>query len=349
SGITFMVDSTGRRLEVFEVRGLGEEQLTMVRDQLEGGLSTMPPSFCLAHEEGEAGGIPHEGFPGSLARCGIRMWVPFTVEPGLEGGIGLGAKLSGDPFTEDDEQLLTTLASQGAVTVQNARLIEKMKREERVRTNLARYLSPEVVEQVIRNEIQVDLGGDRKGVTILFSDIRNFTTIAESQPPDRLVRVLNEYFTEMAGIIFENKGSLDKYIGDAIVAVFGSLIPLENAAMKAADAAVQMIRRLPELNGKWEREHAGFHMEIGIGINTGEVFLGNVGSPERMVYTVIGDTVNVASRFSGMAKPGQILATAQTAERIQSKYLCIKHPAITVRGRVGEVDVYEVTNRDPAR
>jgi len=113
------------------------------------------------------------------------------------------------------------------VAIENARLADQMKVEEAARTNLARYLSPQIVDQIIKKDVQVNLGGDRKVVTVLFSDIRNFTRITETLPPDQLVQLLNEYFTEMAKIIFENQGSLDKYIGDAIVAVFGSLMYVE--------------------------------------------------------------------------------------------------------------------------
>jgi adenylate cyclase len=216
-----------------------------------------------------------------------------------------------------------------------------MKKEETVRTNLARYLSPQIVDQIIQKDVKVNLGGDRKVVTVLFSDIRNFTTITESRPADQLVQILNEYFTEMAGIIFENQGSLDKYIGDAIVAVFGSLIPLENSAPYAVTAAIEMMKRLPALNERWIKEY-GFTMNIGIGINTGEVFLGNIGSPERMEFTVIGDTVNVASRFSGLAKPGQILMTRETLAYLGSDINYKELPATEVKGKTGKLNVFEI-------
>ena len=129
-----------------------------------------------------------------------------------------------------------------------------MKNEELVRANLARYLSPQIVDQIIKNDVQVNLGGDRKEVTVLFSDIRNFTAISES-------------------------------------------MELENSAEAAVKASVEMMQEMVRLNENWKDQY-GFNMEMGIGVNTGEVFLGNIGSPERMEFTVIGDTVNTASRFS---------------------------------------------------
>jgi adenylate cyclase len=216
-----------------------------------------------------------------------------------------------------------------------------MKSEELVRANLARYLSPQIVDQVIKKDVQVNLGGDKKVVTVLFSDIRHFTQIAETLPPDQMVRLLNEYFTEMARIIFENQGSLDKYIGDAIVAVFGSLIALENPARTAVQAAMQMMKALATANERWTAQY-GFAINIGIGINTGEVFLGNIGSPERMEFTVIGDTVNIASRFSGVARPGQILVTRETLKCLESDINYRELPPAEVKGKTGKLEVFEM-------
>ena len=212
------------------------------------------------------------------------------------------------------------------------------------RATLARYLSPQIVEQVIHKDVEVNLGGARKEVTVLFSDIRNFTTLTETRPPEELVAILNEYFTEMAKIIFENQGSLDKYIGDAVVAVFGSLIPLENSAQNAVCAVVDMMRKMLELNNKWAGQFNGFTMDIGIGINTGEVFLGNIGSPERMEFTVIGDTINVASRFSDLAEPGQILATRETVEELGDEFSCMSLPPSQVKGKSSKLEVFEISS-----
>jgi adenylate cyclase len=267
--------------------------------------------------------------------------VPLVLRGEVIGFISLGEKKSGKFYNREDIDLLRTLASQGAVAIENARMADQMKNEELVRANLARYLSPQIVDQIIKNDVQVNLGGDRKEVTVLFSDIRNFTSISESMNPDQLVSFLNEYFTEMARIIFENQGSLDKYIGDAIVAVFGSLIPLENSAEAAVQASIEMMGKMGHLNEKW-KERYGFNMEMGIGINTGEVFLGNIGSPERMEFTVIGDTVNTASRFSGLAKGRQILATRSARERLGAEFQITQLPATRVKGKAEEVDVYEI-------
>jgi len=344
SGVSVLADVAKGKIEVLEWRGMGETSMSgegagFGRDYLEvlGGVSR--PIFLAGAVDPAGNG--DGGASRSLASVGLNAWIPFRVSESLRGGIGLGEKLSGEPYAVDDGELLATLAAQGAVAIQNAKLLERMKREEVARVNFSRYLSPQIVEKIVRHDVEVNLGGDRKVVTILFSDIRNFTTITENRPPGQLVHILNEYFTVMAQIIFEHQGSLDKYIGDAIVAVFGSLVPVENPAKNAVAAAVAMMRRLPELNRHWETRYA-FYMNIGIGVNTGEVFLGNIGSPERMEFTVIGDVVNVASRFSGLAKPGQVLVTKETRGLLGPDVRIRAHPPASVKGKTGKLEVFEI-------
>jgi adenylate cyclase len=277
----------------------------------------------------------------SFMQLGASLIVPLIYEGQMTGFISLGDKKSGKYYQKADINLLKTLANQAAVAIENARMAEQMKNEEKMRANLARYLSPQIVDRVIQKDVQVNLGGDKKIVTVLFSDIRGFTRISETLPPDQLVQLLNEYFTEMAGIIFENQGSLDKFIGDAIVAVFGSLISIHNPARTAVQAAVQMMKTLETANQRWTAQY-GFAIHIGIGINTGEVFLGNIGSPERMEFTVIGDTVNIASRLSGAAHPGQILVTRKTLAQIGSDLRHQELPPMEVKGKTGKQEVFEI-------
>ncbi len=267
--------------------------------------------------------------------------MPMIYEDRLIGLISLGRKKSGKFYRREDIKLLKILANQGAVAVQNARLADQMKSEEMVRANLARYLSPQIVERIIQKDVQVNLGGDKKIVTVLFSDIRDFTRISETLSPDQLVQLLNEYFTEMARIIFENQGSLDKFIGDAIVAVFGSLISIHNPARAAVQSAIHMMKTLEAANQRWTVQY-GVPIHIGIGINTGEVLLGNIGSPERMEFTVIGNTVNIASRLSGMARPGKILTTQETSTQMGTDFHCQSLPPIEVKGKTGKLEVFEI-------
>lgn len=343
NGFILLMNMNEARIETFTQRGFAKNALDPFSKTLESEIfkALDQATHVLILDKPEENREEMENLLNLLSSLSIKIWIPFTINSPLSGGIALGEKLSGDSYTLDDQELLSTMAHQGAVAIENAHLVDQMKSEETVRTNLARYLSPQIVEQIIKKDVQVNLGGDRKVVTVLFSDIRNFTRISESLPPDKLVHLLNEYFTEMARIIFENQGSLDKYIGDAIVALFGSLIPLESPGRTAIQAAIQMMKEMSTLNEKWKNQY-GFRMDIGIGINTGEVFLGNIGSPERMEFTVIGDAVNIASRFSDVAKAGQILITKETLSNLGPEIKYIELPPTEVKGKTGKLEVFEI-------
>jgi class 3 adenylate cyclase/CHASE2 domain-containing sensor protein len=275
------------------------------------------------------------------SESGAHVYIPLkTVRTSM--GILFVAGPPGFQATDSDLRVLLSYATQTAYFLESRELAEQMKEEATVRTNLARYLSPQIVDQIIENKVELDLGGDRKVVTALFSDIRGFTTLSETMPPDRLVAILNEYFSEMAQIIFRNQGSLDKYIGDALIAVFGSLVEVENPVKNAVECCIDMMRLMPHLNSKWEEKYDGFRMDIGIGINTGDVFLGNIGSMERMEFTVIGDAVNVASRFSDMADPGQILLTESSAMLLDNPDILNELEPIKVKGKSDGLRVFEV-------
>jgi adenylate cyclase len=343
AGLTFLVDPKTGRLQALSGRGLTDHALKAVAAELaDAGNDTRKLFGCEASlEEGSFFIAPGRARK-LLADHDLHLWAPFRKDDEVHGGISLGPKLSGEPYSADDLELLGTLAAQGAVAVENTRLLERMKREEIARVNFTRYLSPQVVDQVLNNNLQVNLGGERKEVTVLFSDIRNFTALAESCPPDHLVHFLNSYFTTMAACVFESQGSIDKYIGDAIMAVFGSFIPLENTARSAVESAAQMMRLLAERNEESRQAGVWFPVQIGIGITTGEVFVGNIGSPERMEYTAIGDTVNVASRFSGLASAGQILVDRATLLSLRGAFPHRELPPMHVRGKSEKMEVFEI-------
>ncbi len=344
SGVMLLVKTDNEKIEAIVHRGMEEADLDILSEAIESGyfneLQKVTGVQLLfgsddSHQESE------KNLFNLLSSFKISIWIPFSVNDNFYGGIGLGIRLSGAPYTEDDQHLLRALANHGALAIRNAKFLEQAKKDEMVRVNLARYLSPQIVDQVIKEDVKLNLGGNRKVVSVLFSDIRDFTKISENHPPDQLILILNEYFTEMARIIFENKGSLDKYIGDAIVAVFGSLIPLEDHQQNAVQAAIQMMKHLPELNERWKKKY-NLTMGVGIGINRGEVFLGNVGSPERMEFTVIGDTINVASRFSGLARNGQILVTKSVKESLDSSIECVTLPPSEIKGKAKRIEVFKI-------
>jgi class 3 adenylate cyclase len=343
AGLTVLLDPKTGRLQALSGRGLADHALRSLAAELTDAGSDLRVLFGSDAAQEESPIFLAPGRDRKLpAGLDLHLWAPFRMDSEVHGGIALGAKLSGEPYSADDLELLGTLAAQGAVAVENTRLLERMKREEIARVNFTRYLSPQVVDQVLNNNLQVNLGGERKEVTVLFSDIRNFTALAESCPPEQLVHFLNSYFTTMASCVFESQGSIDKYIGDAIMAVFGSFIPVENTARSAVESAAQMMRLLAVRNEESRQAGTWFPVQIGIGITTGEVFVGNIGSPERMEYTAIGDTVNVASRFSGLASAGQILVDRATLLSLGGAFPHRELPPMHVRGKSGKTEVFEI-------
>ncbi len=212
---------------------------------------------------------------------------------------------------------------------------------ERLRLKLSHYLSPSIVEDIIKNKKALVLGGEDREVTILFADIRGFTSITEKLPVRDIVYMLNEYFTLMTNIVFKYEGTVDKFMGDAIMAILGAPFSLDNDAVSAVRAAIEMQKVMRE--HKAEKERRGeIIFEIGIGINSGKVIAGNIGSDKTMSYTAIGDVVNVSSRIQGHAEGGQILIGERTRELIQDKFRVKELGKIALKNREKLETVFEV-------
>ncbi len=228
-------------------------------------------------------------------------------------------------------------------------VVEDISREKRMKNTMARYMTHEVVEQLLADGGEV-LGGATQEVTILFSDVRRFTTISEAIGARDTVSMLNEYFTAMVDVVFNHDGILDKYIGDAIMALFGTPFPTEKDADNAVRVAVEMMRTLSSLNAR--RADAGKpKIDIGIGISSGEVVAGNIGSPKRMDYTVIGDPVNLAARLESATKQYgcEILLSDFTVERLTSPQRLREVDRIRVKGKHRPVTVYEALGHHDER
>ncbi|MFL5496896.1 MAG: adenylate/guanylate cyclase domain-containing protein, partial [Gemmatimonadales bacterium] len=208
-----------------------------------------------------------------------------------------------DSFTDEDLQFLVAFSGLAALGIKNSRYADQIRREAMVRSNFERYFAPNVAAEIAQQESATPLGGDRRPVTVLFSDVRGFTAIAESMQPDAIARLLSEYLSEMVEVIFEHGGTLDKFIGDAIMALWGAPIAHPGDPDSAIHAAVAMQRAIAELNQRWASQGRP-EIGVGIGINHGDVFAGNIGSHRRLEYTVIGDAVNVAARLCAEAGPG---------------------------------------------
>ena len=205
------------------------------------------------------------------------------------------------------------------------------------------YLSGDLLEKLIKNPDSLKLGGEKKELSILFSDIRGFTTLSESMEPEALIEVLNRYFTPMTQSVLENGGMLDKYIGDAVMAFYNAPVDVENHADASCLSALSMIERLNKLNKELEAENIP-QIRIGIGINTAEVIVGNIGSDDKKDYTVIGDGVNLASRVEGLTKNYgvEILITEFTVKRLKGDFLYREIEPVKVKGKDKAVVLFEL-------
>ncbi len=213
-----------------------------------------------------------------------------------------------------------------------------------LKQSFQRYVSAQIVEEILQSSEPVNLRGQRKTVSILLSDIRGFTALSEQLEPEELVKFLNSYFSEMIDIIFEHEGTLDKFMGDAVLALFGAPVTHEDDALRAVSAAIAMQAKLHELNTAW-RTDGKPNIKIGIGISTGEVVVGNIGSERRMEYTVIGQDVNYAQRIESLTKDlrADILISESTYEKIKEQVVVEKFGPLTIKGKKEPITVYGVS------
>ncbi len=244
-------------------------------------------------------------------------------------------------FADEDLEFLIAFGGLTAIAIENSRLSDRLRREAVVVSNFQRYFAPNLASQIAQQEGAVQLGGQKRPVVIFFSDIRGFTPMSETMSPDDIATLLTEYFTEMVEIVFEHSGTLDKFMGDAIMALWGAPIAHADDADRAMQCAIDQLAALEKMNAKW-KEQGRPPVAIGIGINFGEVFAGNIGSDRRLEYTVIGDAVNTASRLCSSAGPNEILIS-------EPFYKALKHPPkvealepIQVKGKTKKVPVYRV-------
>lgn len=217
------------------------------------------------------------------------------------------------------------------------------KRSRYLRKAFSTYVSSQLVSEILKDPDKLKLGGEKRTVTVLFSDIRGFTTLSERMPPEELVKLLNEYLSPMTSIVLNEEGMLDKYIGDAIMAVFNAPIEIPDHPRRACASAIRMISKLEELNAKWGA--LGYpRIDIGIGINTGEAVVGNMGAELRFDYTAIGDTVNLASRLEGMNKlyGTSVLASEFTHAFVKNEFLFRELDLVRVKGKEKPIVMHEL-------
>ncbi len=221
------------------------------------------------------------------------------------------------------------------------RFVFESREKTRIKSLFSRYTAPEIINELLSKPGEVTLGGERKRLTILFADIRGFTKISEGLEPEKVVEILNEVLTIMVKGIFNYQGTLDKFIGDCVMAVFGAPLSQPNHAERAVRAAVEIQKGIKQIEERWT-EVIDRKIEVGIAINTGEVIIGNIGSPERMDYTAIGDAVNLAARLEEITSPGEIIISENTYSLVKDLVNCQEMKPITIRGKKEPVSLYRL-------
>jgi len=291
----------------------------------------------------------------SIIMQGIRstMTVPLLIGEEILGIMHLDSQIATNAFTDKDLQIFTGIAAQAAVAIQNARLAKKIEQEAQTRAQISRLVPPNIVEQVVSGELVIEKGGKLQEVTMLYSDIRGFTAMSEREQPEEIVRMLNEYFEVMVDILFKHEGTLDKFVGDEIIGLFGAPIAKADAPMKAVMCALDMQKALREFNRTRAAENHE-PIRVGMGINTGMVVTGAIGSSKSLQYTAIGDAMNTASRLCGAAKAGEIIISELTMAKISGRVEAVPLPPVELKNKQNKLRIFNVIgvkdgewNRDP--
>jgi adenylate cyclase len=228
-----------------------------------------------------------------------------------------------------------------AITVY--RYITEEREKKKIRGAFQYYLTASVINEMLKDPTKLKLGGDKKALSVLFSDIRGFTSISEKLTPEELVHLLNEYLTAMTDIVFKYDGLLDKYMGDAIMAVYGAPLDQPDHPVRACRTALDMLKELKNLQKKWADEGRPV-LNIGIGVNSGDMVVGNMGSQMRFDYTVMGDSVNLGSRLEGINKEygTNIVISEYTYAAVKDVLACRELDSVRVKGKKLPVKIYEL-------
>jgi adenylate cyclase len=268
--------------------------------------------------------------------------VPLWGKNKIIGAIQLDSTRPDNMFTKDSLELLKTIGCQMAMVIEQARLNSQIQEEEKLRNRLERFHSPQIIEMILKkSQDSSENIMEPKDLTstILFTDIVGFTGISEKMSPREINIILNKHFSQLTDIIFKYGGTLDKFLGDGLMAIFGTPIEKKEDAENAVRAALEIRQKFAEVIKKTSPE---IKFDIRVGINTGRVVAGNIGSPKRMDYTVIGDAVNIAKRIESSAKPDQILIGPETYKCVKNKFNLKKVGPKKLKGRKAETMIYEV-------
>ncbi len=267
------------------------------------------------------------------------LCVPLWTMDNITGLISLDSMSSAKMFTSRDLDLLLAVAHQAALGIERDRMSRQFAAERHVRDYLSKYIDKQIVEQIsARADMEDPLAAAERKVTILFSDIVSFTKISESLRPTELAEFIRDYLSVMTDIVFAHGGTIDKYIGDAVMALFGAPVTVENASECAVRTALEMKERIAGFAAPGQK----YPLRVRIGINTGVAVVGNLGSDRRMEYSALGDAVNVASRLETFARPNEICVDDQTYAETKDLFMYEQIGDIDVKNRLQPVPVYKV-------
>jgi adenylate cyclase len=278
--------------------------------------------------------------------------VPLRLKERILGALYVDSKVAQVQFNVESQNLLHAFADQAAIAIENARLFDEVaesrEAEKSVRQMFQKYVPADVVREVLKMKDGGRLSA-KLTATVLFSDIRGFTSISEKLPPEHVVGFLNDYLQRMVDIVFDEGGIVDKFIGDSVMAVFGAPVPKPDDAVRAVRAALRMIEEVTQFNEQ-QRRKGGVEIDVGVGLHTGPLIAGNIGSDRKMEYTVIGDTVNVANRVESLNHKMRtnVLITQQCYEATGKVFAVRELPRMQVKGKEQPLQIYEVLGDETA-
>jgi adenylate cyclase len=269
------------------------------------------------------------------------MAAPIIGPRGLLGIIYADRLDLNEPFSPDDLDLLNAIAVHTGIAINTVISHERLQKQAQARASFERFLPRHIVDHILRSPDAIKLGGVRQMVTALFADIRNFTSLSENCTPEVIVNLLNHYFSMVSEIIFRHGGTLDKYIGDGLLALFGAPYVGELDAVQAVRAAIEIQRAMVSFNEKQLAKNLP-QIAVGIGINTGQAIVGYIGSETRLDYTAIGDTINTTSRLQNLAQPGQIVISENTMQVLDESFILRPLGTERLKGRNANLRIAEV-------
>ena len=269
---------------------------------------------------------------------------PLKAKDRCLGVLNISNTKKGSLFSNSDIEMLSVICGQAVMAMENLRIMEEKEEKTRMRTILEQYVSPEVANILISHGQNLMEVGEIRDITVLFADIRNFTPLVQSLPLETLRSFLNDFFNLFTEIIFKFGGTLDKFMGDALLALFGAPISLKEPDNSAVGSALMMHKAFTELRETWAEENNEI-MEIGlgVGISSGNIFLGNVGSQKRFDYTVIGVEVNIAQRLAAVAASGQTLITRNIKDRLNSGIIVTEESSRILKGLKEAVSIFSIS------